>query len=260
MIRQITFINKRKTLRGTLHLPDEIKKPVPGVIILHGFTANRTGPHRILRGLSIALQEAGIASLRFDFAGSGESDGEFSDMLFSGEISDAEAALNWFTELPDIDSKRLGIMGQSMGGTVAAGLISKVASFRSAVLWAAPISKNGTSIEETGEFYKGKDGRKYTDIRGYPVCEDFFKEFKTLDFPKTFVINVPDILFVHGTKDKTVPSSHSEECFRLLPEGKAKEFFSVPGGDHTFTNHSHKEAVIRKTVKWLAETLVKKSP
>lgn len=71
------------TLRGMLHIPANISGKIPMVVIFHGFTGNKMEPHFILVKLSRLLETKGIASVRFDFAGSGESDGDFSEMTIS---------------------------------------------------------------------------------------------------------------------------------------------------------------------------------
>ena len=51
------------------------------------------------------LARQGIASARFDFLGSGESDGEFQDMTLSGEIADAGAILDWLGRVRGVDRR-----------------------------------------------------------------------------------------------------------------------------------------------------------
>jgi len=96
MQKAVEIIDQRGlTLRGMLHVPDGAVGKVPVVAIYHGFTGNKMEPHFIFVKLSRALEKKGIASVRFDFAGSGESDGDFIDMTISGEISDAKCILDY---------------------------------------------------------------------------------------------------------------------------------------------------------------------
>ena len=59
---------------GNLALPAE---PCPtGVVLVHGWSGYRSGPHGILTFLGRELAAAGYATLRFDFRGRGESEGD----------------------------------------------------------------------------------------------------------------------------------------------------------------------------------------
>ena len=73
------------TLRGMLHVPDNVSSKVPMVILLHGFCDDRNEINFVHNELSQRLCDAGIASVRFDMNGSGESDGRFEDMTISSE-------------------------------------------------------------------------------------------------------------------------------------------------------------------------------
>ena len=112
-----------KTLRGVLHLPAAAPRdPAPAVVLFHGFTGNRMESHWMFVKCSRALAQAGVASLRFDFYGSGESDGEFRQMTLRGEIADGRAAVAFLRTQKGIDPKRVGLQGLSLGGAVAATL------------------------------------------------------------------------------------------------------------------------------------------
>jgi pimeloyl-ACP methyl ester carboxylesterase len=84
----VEFQSGRNTLRGMLHLPGG-----PGrhacVMLCHSFTGNRLESHFLFVTIAPALDAAGLACLRFNFAGSGESDGDFVDMTTAGEVAAA---------------------------------------------------------------------------------------------------------------------------------------------------------------------------
>ena len=112
-------------IAGTLQLPvgDE---PAPVVLMLHGFDGHRdiitvAGTDLSIFGLVARdLAEAGYASLRIDFRGSGESSGRWADTTFSGQIADARAAMGWLLDEPRVDGSRLALLGWSQGGLIAA--------------------------------------------------------------------------------------------------------------------------------------------
>lgn len=102
-----------------LHVPDQRPGKVPFVILFHGFCDDRNEINFVHTELSRRLCERGIASVRFDFAGSGDSDGRFEDMTVSSEVEDGLAILDYVKSLDFVDQSRIAIHGLSMGGCVA---------------------------------------------------------------------------------------------------------------------------------------------
>ena len=70
MEHMVSFPSKGYTLAGRLHLPSE--GIFPGVVVYHGFKDHKDKPFYV--DLAQTLERSGFAVLRFDFAGSGESD------------------------------------------------------------------------------------------------------------------------------------------------------------------------------------------
>ena len=119
-ILQVQFKNRNgHTLRGIVTLPDTEGK-VPFVVHLHGFAGSCSGYKSMYTHLSRALAAQGIGSARFDFYGNGESDGEFEDMSFDGLHTDAQDIFAWAAQQPYVDSEKMFLSGQSMGGYIAA--------------------------------------------------------------------------------------------------------------------------------------------
>ena len=83
-----------------IHRPERARarRGGPGVVLFHGFTGDRMESHWLFVKCSRALARAGIASLRFDFYGSGESEGEFSEVTLQGE-TEGEVLQNFFQAL-----------------------------------------------------------------------------------------------------------------------------------------------------------------
>ena len=100
-------------LSAVIQTPDG-KASYPLVMILHGFTGNKNEP--LLTTLADNLEKAGIASIRFDFNGHGESEGNFSDMTVLNEIEDAKKVYNYVSKLQGVTS--VSIAGHSQGGVV----------------------------------------------------------------------------------------------------------------------------------------------
>ncbi|MCR4403349.1 MAG: alpha/beta hydrolase [Firmicutes bacterium] len=150
MRESITFANEGQKLIGVLHRPARPVTPdhdkAPAVVLFHGFTGTKVERHRIFVKTAEALAREGIVALRFDFRGSGDSEGDFEDMTLPGEISDARASLDYASGLPGVDGNNLGILGLSMGGAVAA-CVSDDPRVRSVVLWSAVADLEATFLD-----------------------------------------------------------------------------------------------------------------
>lgn len=140
----VFFQSPEYTLVGSLAFPKERVEPIPGVVLLHGFTSDRdeapiagTGEAMFQRAEK-EFNTAGIATLRFDFYGHGKSGGRFEELTLEILIADALAAVAHLSSRPEVASDRIGLLGQSMGGLVAACTAHRDTRIRSLVLWNAP--------------------------------------------------------------------------------------------------------------------------
>jgi dienelactone hydrolase len=128
-------------MMGTLNLPDGVENP-PVVLMLHGFTGSRNefpvagGDVGLFTHAAAQLAEAGIASLRIDFTGSGQSGGAWEDTTFSTQIADAVSAFDYLQALDGVDGDRVAILGYSQGGLVASHAADLRPESASVVLWA----------------------------------------------------------------------------------------------------------------------------
>lgn len=120
----IKFKNEQAgiTLAGTLTLPKESSR-FPAVILLTG-----SGPqnrdeevmgHKPFLVIADHLTRNGIAVLRFDDRGTGESEGNFQTATGADFATDAEAALKYLQGRKEIAPQKIGLLGHSEGGTIA---------------------------------------------------------------------------------------------------------------------------------------------
>lgn len=127
---------------GTLNLPDGVAGP-PAVLLLHGFTGSRDEleipavKDKIFARAARMWADKGIASLRIDFLGNGDSEGKFEDMTLDGQVDQALAALDFLAAGGEVDKDRLAVVGWSMGGAVASGVAGRTPhKLTSVSLWA----------------------------------------------------------------------------------------------------------------------------
>lgn len=104
------------TLRGTFNKPQT--KQFDLVILMHGFTSDRgMNPDQLLYQLAARFEEKGLATLRFDFNGHGQSDGKFENMTVLNEIGDAKAILDYARQIAGVG--KIYLLGHSQGGVIA---------------------------------------------------------------------------------------------------------------------------------------------
>lgn len=104
-------------LSAVVQTPDGLTEgeKCPVVIIMHGFMGNKDGMLEKL--IADKLAQNGIATVKFDFNGHGESEGEFSGMTVPNEIEDAKLVYEYVKSLPFVGD--IALTGHSQGGVVA---------------------------------------------------------------------------------------------------------------------------------------------
>lgn len=143
----VTFTNEGMTLVCTLTVP-KVNKKCPIVITLNGFVGGRDEEpipetdETVYTRLCKVLAGHGIASLRVDFRGYGESDGTFDMIGFTTQQSDILAAVEFICRRlkRKVDKERIGILGFSQGGLVAAITAAEEERVGSICLWSPPSS------------------------------------------------------------------------------------------------------------------------
>lgn len=111
-------------LVGVLQLPDGVcpSAPGPGVVLCQGLSGVK---HLVLPEVAACLGAHGLASLRFDYSGYGESEGERGWIDPRARVDDALHAFAWLAAHDAVDADRIGIYGHSYGGPVAICLAAR---------------------------------------------------------------------------------------------------------------------------------------
>lgn len=224
----------------------------------HGFTGNKLEAHFIFVKTARALAVAGIAAFRFDFRGSGESGGEFGEMTVPGEILDARKALSFVARYPAVDPRRLGLLGLSLGGMVAANAASHEPCVRSLALWSA--TADPVSMMKRVKHWGGGAVRagRLVDIGGLGLGPAFFRNPRAIDpvaalqkcrrpFP---------VLVLKGGADPVISLEENSLYVKGLRYSThpVKQVL-IPGAGHTFERLSHEGEAIRITTDWFRKTL-----
>ncbi len=144
MIMVVTVFSQREerivfngpdTLRfgATLTLPDGVRK-APAVVIMSGTNPqDRDGlmaGHKVFKEIADHLTANGIAVLRMDDRGVGESNGNYSLATTADFAEDCISAINYLKTRKDIERKKIGAIGHSEGGASISIAASKCKDIR----------------------------------------------------------------------------------------------------------------------------------
>lgn len=254
MQKAITLQVDGLTLRGMEHIPEGTAgKKLPVAILFHGFTGNKLEPHRFFLKICRALEQIGIASIRFDFSGSGESDGDFEQVTVSQELHEAKAILDWVKEDNRFDTKQIVLIGFSVGGLVA-GVLAGQYSQQIAKL--VLISAAGNLSELLLNMARQSGIRVHSDFQavdhgGNLVGRDFVLDALQIDGFSLAKDYKGPVLLIHGTEDPTVPFATSERYQKVFQQQAV--FHPVQGADHTFNKVEWEQEVMTTVCSFILQ-------
>ena len=232
---KIMILGSHGLLAATVEKPSlEPEERCPMVIICHGFGGSRNGG--FLEDLAHELKDRGIASIRFDFNGHGESDGYFQDMTVPNEIEDAKHIYQYVSSLPFVDSQKIAIAGHSQGGVVSAMLAGELGHkhIKTVVLMCAAAVLRDDCIRGNtfGKTYNPLDPPETVDLGGGKLLgREFIKSAFSLPIYETAARYHGPACIIHGTGDRIVPYTYSLRFHDIWP---GSEYHELPGYDHGF--------------------------
>ena len=142
--RPVTFGSKGIKLNGTIFIPDNAGKSnrLPGAVMCHGYGCEGS----VFENSARALAEEGVITLTFDFRGHGSSGGKLDGSI----IEDVMDAWEYLHNQPEVDRKRMGLIGHSMGAFSAILAAGKLNKARVLVALACPGEINNAVARNTG--------------------------------------------------------------------------------------------------------------
>ena len=184
-------------LRGYLELPENAKKIV---CMFHGFTGNKTEHNGHFRNLARQLAKKGVASIRLDYHGNGESDGEFNEFTFLDAVDDAKRILNYAHNLEGINE--VAILGFSFGGAISS-LIANDENCDQLVLISAAANMPQLAQNKYKGWRKLDNGNVY--YCGFELSKDFANGLIGRDMYENTKNFTKKVLVVQARDDQAVP-------------------------------------------------------
>lgn len=231
-------------LAAVLETPDH-GEPTAFAIFAHCFTC--TKDYKAPVYVSRALAAAGIAVLRFDFAGLGESEGEFAATTFSSNVADLVAAARYLAE--EHGPPRL-LLGHSFGGAAVLDAAHRIDSVVAVVTIAAPSSPDFVlrhlelqrqRLETHGEAEIEIAGRSFRLRRSF--VEDLGR-----DRPPVSDLGRA-LLILHSPADATVGIDQAAALFAAA--GHPKSFVSLDRADHLLSRPEDARWVAGIVAAWV---------
>jgi len=218
----------------------------PMVVFCHGFGGTKDGP--LFELICDTLQAHGIASVRFDFNGHGESEGAFKDMTVPNEIEDAKKVVEYVRDLRYVDG--LAIVGHSQGGVVAsmtAGELSEALgkpAFKAVALMApaAVLREDAIRGNTFGKQYDPLDPPEYVQLWGtQQLGANYIRTAFSLPIYETAAKYQGPALIIHGNADRIVPYTYGERFHQIWPKS---EFVLQEYVDHGFSQNIYRSTDI----------------
>ncbi|HKJ72561.1 MAG TPA: bifunctional alpha/beta hydrolase/OsmC family protein [Alphaproteobacteria bacterium] len=229
-------------LSARLEMPDG--PPLAFAIFAHCFTCSKDS--RAAAKISRSLAEQGIATLRFDFTGLGESEGEFGHSTFSSNVEDIVAAAKFLAKYHQAPKL---LIGHSFGGTAVIAASARLESVSGVVTIGAPADPSHVSGHVTR-----KDRSEVDDIevtiggRQFHVAESFLSDIADHPLENTLAGLRKALLIFHAPLDEIVGIDEATKIFKAAKHPKS--FVSLADANHLLTNEADATYVASVIAVW----------
>ena len=213
--QRVSFNVATRELEGVLHLPETTA--IGGCAVLHGYGGDPDQAHIV--ATCEALADAGVAALRFAYR-----DHQPPRMTIDTALADTAGAIRLLKAHPQVP-ERLGLVGFSFGGTVAAVAAGRDSRVRAAVLCAAPARTSPRSAPDT---WKPAAELSRTRAR---------------------------VLLVWGSRDTEVAFENAERYREVLSQARVtNKIVTIEGGNHDFEPAAARERMTAAVADWVRES------
>ena len=252
-----TVVTLDQGIVGTLSVP-EGGATGPAVVMLHGFASSRDEIGGIFAAQAAALAAAGIASLRVDFRGYGDSTSVTeASITIDRMLEDSAIARSHLASVEGVDPTRVGVLGYSFGAAIA---MLDQQNYPAIVTWGQMGDLKGEFLEFLGQpaFDTARATGNFTVDLGWRVISldaPFFDSVESHDLAASFAGFDGAFLTIAGADDPAV--NYFEQYLALATGPKAA--LVIPGTDHMLGVYSDQPEigvqVVAETTAWLGANL-----
>lgn len=245
--KYIELKNKENmTIRGIKNYPEQIKdEKLPTIIIVHGLSGDKTGNKFFFVKMSKFFTEKNYQVFRFDFTGSGESDGEFENMTLSSEIHDIDCIMDYVNNDETVDKNNIIIIGHSLGGLITT-LKAYEFNPKKIVLLAPANDLYKTAIK----LYEDQNNNvNLINFNGLKMKKDFVEDIQNYNPYEKASSYDGDVMIIWGTEDISVPKVTMENTIKSFRV--PVEYIEIEGADHSFTNFETRDNIVERIYNFI---------
>lgn len=213
----VTFLNSTDgiILAGTLSLPQK-KGNYPAVVLIAGNGKNNRDAefkgHKLFLDITNYLVQQGIAVLRFDKRGVGQSGGEFKTATSADFADDAQAALSYLLTRKEINKSKIGLIGHSEGGLLAPMIAARSKSVAFIVLLAGPgLPGDALLLLQQEAIAKAKGTSEAEVKKSHDLNQQAFSIIKKYTNPAELKIKMTEYIEATSKNDPDKPDSMTQQ-------------------------------------------------
>jgi putative redox protein len=231
-------------LAAIIDLPDET--PESFAVFAHCFTCTKDAKAAFFTSRTLAGQ--GIAVLRFDFAGLGESTGELAESSFSSNVADIVSAAD---HLRAQGHPPCLLVGHSLGGTAVLVAAPRIPEVRAAVTISSPFDPGHLRRHLAAD--PVEDAADELEIlvsnRRFRLKRRFFDDLAEQDLPAALAaVGDRGLLVCHAPDDTVVSLGEARRILDAAPPGAS--FVALPGAGHLLLQRAHGDYLGRVIAAW----------
>jgi uncharacterized OsmC-like protein/alpha/beta superfamily hydrolase len=236
-------------LAARLELP--AGPPRAFALFAHCFTCGKNLKAAV--ALSRGLAEAGIATLRFDFTGLGESEGAFEETTLATNVEDLVAAAGFLAERHEAPAL---LVGHSLGGAAALLAAARIPAARAVVTIAAPAEASQVT-RHVAAVRPEVEARGYVGVRiggdVFPVTRQFLAELERTRLEEAVAALGRALLICHSPQDRTIDVDAAARLYQAARHPKS--FLSLDGADHVLSRDEDATYAAGVIAAWAARYL-----
>ena len=215
------------------------------VILCHGFKGNKMENKRLFVEAAREFAAQHCDAFRFDFYGSGDSEGEFEETKISINLVNLKDVYN---HVAAQGYQSIALLGISMGAATAI-LAASGLDIKALVLWSSVPDMREVFADKMREMGEVPSTDQVVDYGGWRIRLDFMQDALQYDVKAALrEIAIPKFI-LQGTADDPV-FVHGFQEFRDIVQPPA-DFMEIPDAGHTYQTPNHRRQAIRQTLIWL---------